>query len=289
MVQRPKCPAALERVPAAMSEPMSSVEIEDVLSSIRRLVSEDLRPAAATSRPVTDPPVVPPAPLSASPAVSEAVGSKLILTPALRVVADDPPQTPAAAESGPDGWDEGEVAAFVNVEDDAMPDDDMGWRTTADVVSLTRSDATAPSGPMPAVEETPWEADAMAEAPADLPPLDWQDALPKDAAQPEDDFDAAAMPEAVTAPEIEEADFDAVWADAAEAEVLRQLAEDGPAPSSASPTDEDLIDEENLLRELVRDILREELQGDLGERITRNVRKLVRAEIARAMALRDFD
>lgn len=120
-------------------------------------------------------------------------------------------------------------------------------------------------------------------------PLDWQDALPKDAAQPEDDFDAAAMPEAVTAPEIEEADFDAVWADAAEAEVLRQLAEDGPAPSSASPTDEDLIDEENLLRELVRDILREELQGDLGERITRNVRKLVRAEIARAMALRDFD
>ena len=27
-----------------MSEPMSSVEIEDVLSSIRRLVSEDLRP-----------------------------------------------------------------------------------------------------------------------------------------------------------------------------------------------------------------------------------------------------
>ena len=30
----------------------------------------------------------------------------------------------------------------------------------------------------------------MAEAPADLPPLDWQDALPEDAAQPEDDFDA---------------------------------------------------------------------------------------------------
>ena len=41
----------------------------------------------------------------------------------MRVVADEPPQTPAAAESGPDGWDEGEVAAFVNVEDDAMPDD----------------------------------------------------------------------------------------------------------------------------------------------------------------------
>ena len=39
----------------------------------------------------------------------------------------------------------------------------------------------------------------------------------------------------------------------------------------------------------VRDIIREELQGALGERITRNVRKLVRAEIARAMAVRDFE
>jgi hypothetical protein len=34
----------------------------------------------------------------------------------------------------------------------------------------------------------------------------------------------------------------------------------------------------------VRDVLREELQGRLGERITRNIRKLVRAEIARVMA-----
>ena len=46
---------------------------------------------------------------------------------------------------------------------------------------------------------------------------------------------------------------------------------------------------EEMLRDLVRDIIREELQGALGERITRNVRKLVRAEIARAVALRDFD
>lgn len=31
-----------------MSEPMTSGEIEDILSSIRRLVSEDLRPAPRT-------------------------------------------------------------------------------------------------------------------------------------------------------------------------------------------------------------------------------------------------
>ncbi|WP_299816375.1 hypothetical protein [uncultured Jannaschia sp.] len=38
------------------------------------------------------------------------------------------------------------------------------------------------------------------------------------------------------------------------------------------------------LRELVTEIVREELAGELGARITRNVRKLVRQEIARAMS-----
>ena len=42
--------------------------------------------------------------------------------------------------------------------------------------------------------------------------------------------------------------------------------------------------DEAMLREIVRDVLREELQGRMGERITRNIRKLVRAEIVRVMA-----
>ncbi len=53
-------------------------------------------------------------------------------------------------------------------------------------------------------------------------------------------------------------------------------------------SDETIMDEESL-RELVSDIVREELQGALGERITRNVRKLVRREIHRAMTAQDFD
>jgi hypothetical protein len=52
--------------------------------------------------------------------------------------------------------------------------------------------------------------------------------------------------------------------------------------------DEAVIDED-MLRDLVARIVREELQGHLGERITRNVRKLIRAEIARALASRSFD
>lgn len=52
--------------------------------------------------------------------------------------------------------------------------------------------------------------------------------------------------------------------------------------------DESVIDEE-ALRDLVGQIVREELQGVLGERITRNVRKLVRREIHRILSSQDFD
>jgi hypothetical protein len=47
--------------------------------------------------------------------------------------------------------------------------------------------------------------------------------------------------------------------------------------------------DEAALREMVVSIVREELQGALGERITRNVRKLVRREIYRAMASQEFE
>jgi len=50
----------------------------------------------------------------------------------------------------------------------------------------------------------------------------------------------------------------------------------------------DLLDEESL-RAMVSDLVREELQGVLGERITRNVRRLVRREIQRALTMRDLD
>lgn len=51
--------------------------------------------------------------------------------------------------------------------------------------------------------------------------------------------------------------------------------------------DPTLIDEE-MLRDLVAEIVRQELQGALGERITRNVRKLVRREIHRALSAQEL-
>ncbi|MCB1334228.1 MAG: hypothetical protein KDK26_11385 [Roseivivax sp.] len=47
--------------------------------------------------------------------------------------------------------------------------------------------------------------------------------------------------------------------------------------------------DEDELHELVARVIRKELQGVLGERITRNVRKLVRREIQRALMHRDLD
>jgi len=61
--------------------------------------------------------------------------------------------------------------------------------------------------------------------------------------------------------------------------------EDAGDPGLFADGDESVIDMETL-HALVADIIRQELQGPLGERITRNVRKLVRREIHRALDLR---
>lgn len=72
------------------------------------------------------------------------------------------------------------------------------------------------------------------------------------------------------------------------------LESDAAAPKSQGDSvdlgdlDEAVLDED-MLRELVSDIVRKELSGDLGERITRNVRKLVRREIHRALETRELD
>ncbi len=62
----------------------------------------------------------------------------------------------------------------------------------------------------------------------------------------------------------------------------------GAMDTSDLMAEETILDEESL-RELVTDIVREELQGALGERITRNVRKLVRREIHRALTAQELE
>lgn len=54
-----------------------------------------------------------------------------------------------------------------------------------------------------------------------------------------------------------------------------ELAEGVGAPAAPAP----ILDEEQL-RALINAIVREELQGELGDRIGRNLRKLIRREVA---------
>ncbi|MFN7224585.1 MAG: hypothetical protein ACK4MS_11245 [Paracoccaceae bacterium] len=266
-----------------MSEPMSNTEIEDVLSSIRRLVSEDLRPAPRSQ---TNPQPA----KSESPAPSE----KLMLTPALRVVTTQSVEPPVAQAADPDP-----VAAVVASEPVAAVEDvvarfgasvaDEEWESPFGDPAVWRDPAPSDQRPTfmhrsraePAENAAADFGDAPMAAFAEI-----DDVLPEAVAAPAADTVRQA-PRVVTLPQD-----DSDWADDAEAAVMADLAQDAQDEVISGLYDgagPGMVYDEEVLRDLVRDLIREELTGALGERITRNVRKLVRAEIARAMALREFE
>jgi hypothetical protein len=353
-----------------MSEPMSAVEIEDVLSSIRRLVSEDLRP---THRLVS--------------AALEQGPSKLILTPALRIVSDGRGALPEPADGSdephdlrlvlqnadPDEANEtAETAEIFPVFGSVRQQDqlerqsrdlkaagdgqlpDANFLATAmsringlasandntDLVGQSDRIETAlaavgaavgpeewePDGGEPAPQARAW-ADAVwnsADAADDVVQPD-QDATldlteaadldPADAVEAEveaeagDVFDAATsdmwsgdarahdvQADTVVAPAASESDWDLSGQDTIVFQDIAVLRNDSRDYDGAlAPADGMDFDDtagflnEDVLREIVRDMIREEFQGNLGERITRNVRKLVRAEINRALLSRDFE
>ena len=228
-----------------MSDPLSSVEIEDVLSSIRRLVSEDLRP------------------VNRSAGLRRAEPEKLILTPALRVVAEVPQAGPAEAVADACG--------------DEIAPEDAGQEDGVEVDGAPMLEVTA-------WRPTDWDTTDWHE-PADLAVI----AAPAEGWAQDDDASIISEPLPVHAEPV----ADAAWADQAEADVIATLAE--PEFASETASDNEAVDEEGLnvneamLRDLVRDMIREELQGGLGERITRNVRKLVRQEIARTLAAHELE
>ena len=275
-----------------MSEALSSREIEDVLSSIRRLVSDDLRPVGRSYG-------------ATLPKAATGDGDKLLLTPALRVVQSDPVgqdvQAPAIDA----------VVAAVSAAVDQQVDD---WESETGDLAPAADEAAADMAPMAEdVAEGDWE-DHQIDAYAEPVPL--RPAPDEAFVEPVDSFEAEVMAAtaeaelpgwaqshgaeeaevAVSDPWVDAAiEPDRAWADEAEAAVLQEL--EAATPMAQMPADEIILNEpdapevaidEAMLREIVRDVLREELQGRLGERITRNIRKLVRAEIARVMASEEF-
>lgn len=168
----------------------------------------------------------------------------------------------------------GEPDILLDVDAQDAPDD-AGWPEP--------EAATIDSQPV-AMAEEPAMTDK--DDPADLP--DWA----RMETEPVDADPVEIGPTVTPAAATHQGSTDPRWADAAEAEIRRELEDEVTASAFARFADDDLDDrafDEDMLRDLVRDSIREELQGALGERITRNVRKLVRAEIARALAVRDFE
>ena len=259
-----------------MSEPMTSGEIEDVLSSIRKLVSEDLRPQPRVAASQT-----PQVPVNRGMAPE---ADKLILTPALRVVEGTAEAAATLAVTDAPAMDMAEPEPTRRLRLDTVvatfaarvsPPSD-GWEAEtgdATVTRLVRMPLQVVDGPMHAepfpdvlAEDDTAEGRGVpdAEVVDPLPPGRLHFAWQADRSGPGDDDDHAHLADQpLPKPEI------------------LHGAEDAPeAPMLDMDTD--------ALADMVRDILREELQGALGERMTRNIRKLVRAEVARILATKDL-
>lgn len=335
-----------------MSDPVTNVAIEDVLSSIRRLVSEDARVRPGIWQPDQ---VEPDAVDEVAIPLPDAAAGRLVLTPALRVT--EVPQAeavmPYADAQAADAVMEHQDGATETVGHDGQHDAPLMLEPDHVPPAADRAEAETHAEAAQSEERQPWEAQS------------WEAAVQPEAESHADSFDSDHADEAGTAEEapaateleplvlsgtIAEA---LAWEDhhddpmqetaprramggdnadefedleAQEAGFVTQVAatddaanagdfifastRDGAgresAPAAAEGADkaqtatsaedsdflfredETVLDEETL-RELVAEIVRQELQGALGERITRNVRKLVRREIHRALTSHELE
>ena len=307
-----------------MSDPVTNTEIEDVLTSIRRLVSEN-RPLPEADK---DAPSARPLAFDTSSAQGEVAEEKtvaseaplaLVLTPALRV--EDAPELDAAGDGveEQDAVDEAvalgvteadpveeavfdeepielEAVDFSDVEQDQVSFETEGYtpefsETIQDDVMVevaSEGETSASDDEVPMAFDTVSDA-APEEAVDEEQPFDFKQVLEarihqfRDATSTED---VAYAPEADAAPEMADAVMDELRAHMPEE--IAGSAEIVDVDTLSEAMDETAEIDEAMLREMVADIVRQELQGALGERITRNVRKLVRREIHRALAAHDL-
>lgn len=294
-----------------MSEDRANLDVEDVLSSIRRLVTQDGR----------------------TPRSGEESPGALVLTPAYRVsetddapsaAREDTPPVPSAPESLVDTIIELE-AAVSGIEATFEPDtgeasDPVAMPAPFDEPFAIDSDAE---------QDTVGAADDAADAPDETGAGDGAD---QDAAQPDADADVdenvdaaqqdadadveedagVALPDSDSVVEAAapSADAQAGTADCAEPDQAPRAGpfddaapepEGGPAASPDAALQPDVEGPQPqapvtlpagmaapsidpvMLRLLVSAIVREELQGSLGEKLTDRIRQLVRREIEIAM------
>lgn len=333
-----------------MAGPLSSEEIEDVVSSVRRLVSNEQRPRTLSR---------------------DLNSERLLLTPAQRVMPESSPLAPlmldatlqealqadpAFEPSDPAGFPD--APAVDNLSTNAAvtldEDEDEGAVTLHFVPDDSDAEVSADEELLAGVD--PELAADLAEATVEEPEAEWEDEIwtepvtvslgevalaaeeaevltgpTPDAEMPDGDImDDQAEPWSQVGSDLGDdepipfvplrrraehlaarlAAGEVVETPKAEAEAeVVSITEDRPEPvagtagagtadAGAGSMATEFVDADGMplavldevaLHEIVRQTLRAELQGELGERITRNVRKLVRAEINRALMARDLD
>ncbi|MEQ8922969.1 MAG: hypothetical protein RLN94_13395 [Roseovarius sp.] len=219
-------------------------------------------------------------------------------------LSQDEPAAPADTDAElREDWDDAEDEAALT--DSLQPEDDReaaGAHTeyfedaddAEDEIDLKELEARI-AGFETAVAEKDdqWEPDGASDddyAAAPQSPLPWQDVEEDETAE---DLSAYAYdPEPELEPEAPLAQdrFEEAPAASTEPDSLeeRRQAPQGAGDDAGWYSDDAVLDED-ALRDMVSEIVRQELQGALGERITRNVRKLVRREIHRALMTQGID
>ncbi len=268
-----------------MSDSVANSESEDVLSSVKRLVDEEGREESEFI-------FVPTAP-SRKP-------GKLVLTDALRVSSERPaarkaaplqlrpqdnvskemPKTAANATNTP--------AAPMRLQPCDAVNSEAKRETKAEPNDVEGADSKAAVGAAP-VEE---KRDLTGSLSAKIEALEAAIARTEDQWEPDgqsDDAYSGTRTRAVNWPPEAQDDLKQAPGSDPSMPFIREgsgMAKDEPSESTRKP--ELSLDDEEL-RQLVTQIVREELQGALGERITRNLRKLVRREINRAITAREIE
>lgn len=195
--------------------------------------------------------------------------------------ADETAQEEGSA-SKPAGQDETQTGTEV----DASAADDSETKYAAADASL--SDLEAQAAEFEAVvasRDDQWEPDGESGdeyAGGRVTPLSWGDT--QDRLDEPDEEELSADPDWAEADDLASAQHEQSWAEGAMP--IPPVEEWGD--DSGLSLDDAILDED-ALRDMVSEIVRQELQGALGERITRNVRKLVRREIHRALTSQDMD
>lgn len=271
-----------------MSEAMTNREIEDVLTSIRRLVAQEGPRAEAGRLILTEE-------LRVSAAVSMAAG---LLDPKSAVAVDG---TEASALESHSEHAEAEPAVANPVlapVTASLPEPDFG-KLEATIAELEAAVSATGQG---------WEPEAgPADAPQSSNVTDLYGRLSfvhrsnePDPAASSTGLEASAKT-GVSETEVAAAAVegspdlaDRVIASLEPADVVPEVDDAAYADGfDDEPIDADLIEDESvmdedMLRALVAQIVREELHGQLGERVTQQVRKLVRTEIAKALDDRSY-